>query len=187
MFRSLLLALLLPLAVQVQAGGGERCNAGEALDNLVGLVHQRLNLAEDVAHYKWNRQLAIEDLPREQAIITSLGRRAAEQGLPAAWAEAFFRAQIEASKAEQRILFAQWREQGIVAFHDAPDLITVTRPKLDDLTPHLIATLAAVWPHLTDPACGTLVLEQVAALGVAPSWHAPDAMKLATAPLGALP
>lgn len=184
MLRSLLLAALLPLLAQGPlARAGEVCGAEQALDALVGLVHERLTLAEDVARYKWNHQQAIEDLPRERVIIASLERRAAAEGLPVPWAEAFFRAQIEASKAEQRVLFARWRTAGIARFRHVPDLIADTRPKLDQLTPRMIAALAEVWPHLADPGCGAWVQRQVAALGAEPSWHDPDALRVATAPL----
>ena len=184
MLRLLLLAALAPLLVQVSpARAGDTCGAEQAVDVLVGLVHERLVLAEDVARYKWNHQRAIEDLPREQAIIASLGRRTAAQGLPVPWAEAFFRAQIEASKAEQRVLFARWRAAGITRFRQVPDLIADTRPKLDQLTSRMISALAEVWPHLADPGCGTMVARQVAALGAAPSWHDPEALRVATAPL----
>ena len=72
--------------------------------------------------------------------------------MPAVWAERFFRAQIEAAKAIQRDLFARWVAAKQGPFADAPDLPTVTRPRLDALTPRLLRELAMAWPALSDPA-----------------------------------
>src|SRR5690606_23205357 len=116
---------------------------------------------------------AIEDLPREQAIIEGLGRRAAAAGMPGELAEVFFRAQIEASKAEQRALFERWRQAGIAQFRDAPDLITVIRPQLDALTPKMIDALSRIWPHLEDSECQQLLAAHVEELHAVPGWHYP--------------
>src|SRR5205814_1190485 len=68
------------------------------IESLRSLIDARLMLAMDVAQYKWNHHLPIEDAPREAQVIASLGKRAEALGVPQPWAEAFFRAQIEASK-----------------------------------------------------------------------------------------
>lgn len=159
------------------------CAAEDDATRLVELVHQRLILADEVARYKWNHKMAIEDLPREQVIIESLGRRAAAAGMPAEVAEVFFRAQIDASKAEQRALFELWRQSGVAQFRDAPDLITAIRPQLDALTPKLIAVLARLWPHLADAHCRQLLAAQVRARHEVPEWHYPRALYIATAPI----
>lgn len=121
------------------------------IDRLLALIELRLKLAPDVARYKWNTHGQIEDLPRERDIIVSLARRAGEQGLPTVWAEHFFRAQIEASKAAQRAMFARWRREQVGHFDNVPDLARETRPRLDALTPQLLQALARVWPQLCDP------------------------------------
>ncbi|MCX7165182.1 MAG: gamma subclass chorismate mutase AroQ [Rhodocyclales bacterium] len=116
------------------------------------LMDERLALMPDVARYKWNTKSAIEDLPREQKIIDGLKAEALALGVPAAWAERFFRAQIEAAKVIQREHFARWELAGAGRFADAPDLATVIRPHLDALTPQLLRELAVAWPALADPA-----------------------------------
>jgi chorismate mutase len=185
MFRTWLLALTCSLPLIPLAHGDEAltCGVEEDVTRLVALVHQRLMLADPVARYKWNRKMAIEDLPREQVIIESLGRRAVAEGMPADLAEAFFRAQIEASKAEQRVLFERWRQAGIAEFRDAPDLVTATRPQLDALTPKMITVLARIWPHMNDGACRQLFVVQVQERHLIPEWHYPDALRIATAPI----
>lgn len=131
--------------------------ATQPIEHVLTLMKQRLELARDVARYKWNTQGKIEDLAREQMIIAGLEQQAVNQGLPADWAKRFFRAQIEASKRVQRELFEQWRKAQAGRFDDTPDLATVTRPKLDALTSQLIAALANAWPQLQTPACNNEV------------------------------
>jgi chorismate mutase-like protein len=121
------------------------------IESLRALVDARLSLAADVAQFKWNHRIAIEDLPREAQVIEALSRRTGELGVPRAWAETFFRAQIEASKTAQNALFQGWESSRHGPFPDAPDLAAVTRPKLDRLTDQLLRALAANWPVLSDP------------------------------------
>ena len=120
------------------------------VESLRSLIDARLMLAPDVAQYKWNHHLPIEDLPREAQVVAALGHKAGDLGVPPAWAEAFFRAQIEASKTAQNELFQGWDVFKRGQFPDAPDLATVTRPKLDQLTDQLLHALAENWPLLND-------------------------------------
>lgn len=122
------------------------------LEPLLQLMADRLALMPDVARHKWNTKAAIEDLVREQQIVEGLKQEAEALGVPAAWAERFFRAQIEAAKVIQRELIARWERAGQGAFADAPDLARVTRPLLDALTPRLLRELALAWPALSDRA-----------------------------------
>ncbi|WMW80776.1 gamma subclass chorismate mutase AroQ [Undibacterium cyanobacteriorum] len=121
-----------------------------SFDPLRDLMVQRLNLMEDVAKHKWNQGLPIEDLQREQQVVANLGQQAAALGISPAWAEAFFRAQIEAAKQLQSAYFEQWQRQGITKFENVVSLEQVTRPKLDQLTGQLLQELARTWPGLLD-------------------------------------
>jgi len=153
-----------------------------ALTRILVLMDARLKLAPDVARYKWNTRDAIEDRVREDKIIAALGQQAAQMGLSPDWAERFFRAQIEASKALQFELFAQWQRQGTGPFAQAPDLARETRPKLDRLTPQLLQALAAAWPLL----CNVAPHDEIAAR-IKQYWataeHRPAVAELASAPL----
>lgn len=122
------------------------------LEPLRQVMNERLSLMIDVARYKWNAKAPIEDLPREKQIIDSLKAQAQKLGVPAAWAEHFFRAQIEAAKAIQRAQFIEWERSGAGRFENVPDLATQIRPRLDALTPRLLRELVAAWPALADPA-----------------------------------
>ena len=146
------------------------------------LVAARLAIMPDVARYKWNHRAAIEDPAREQQIIAGLKQEAEAVGIPATWAEQFFRAQIEAAKVIQREQFAAWEREGRHTFDDAPDLATVTRPKLDALTPQLLRELALAWPALADPAQQTRIGEAVERMRVGDGNFA-RAVVMATAPL----
>src|SRR4051794_40297062 len=75
-----------------------------AVDRVLGLIGERMEVAPAVARIKWNTNAPIEDLPREREIIDGVSRRAVEYGLDSAIAEKFFRAQIEASKTVQNRL-----------------------------------------------------------------------------------
>ena len=121
------------------------------IESLRTLIDTRLLLATDVAQYKWNHHLPIEDTSREGQVIAALGKRADALGVPQPWAEAFFRAQIEASKTAQNELFQGWDVFRRGEFAGAPDLATVTRPKLDKLTDQLLHAIAENWTVLGDP------------------------------------
>ena len=98
----------------------------------------------EVARYKWNSGGAIEDLPREQALLQSVREQAVQRGLDADAVTQFFAAQIEASKVVQRELFAAWQGAGQGKFAQVVDLATQIRPRLDQLSPSLLDALAAV-------------------------------------------
>ena len=121
------------------------------IESLRALIDARLMLASDVAEFKWNHHVPIEDAPREAQVIASLGHQASELGVPQPFAESFFRAQIEASKIAQNELFQGWDVFKHGQFPDAPDLAAVTRPKLDKITELLLHALSENWPVLSDP------------------------------------
>ena len=182
-----LFLLSLPVAVcaaesPVSPVTAQAATTESALTQVLVLMDARLKLAPDVARYKWNTRGAIEDRVREDKIIAALGQQAAQMGLPPDWAELFFRAQIEASKALQLELFAQWQRQGAGQFAQAPDLALETRPKLDQLTPQLLQAVAAAWPLL----CNTAPHDEIAAR-IKRYWataeHHPAVVELASAPL----
>ena len=121
------------------------------IESMRALIDARLLLANDVAQFKWNHHIPIEDTAREAQVIAALGHQAGDLGVPQAWAEGFFKAQIEASKIVQEELFHGWDVSRHGQFPDAPDLAAVTRPKLDKITGLLLRALAENWPVLSDP------------------------------------
>jgi chorismate mutase len=116
---------------------------------LSGLIEQRLSLMTDVARAKWNGGSAIEDPTREQQLLADVAVKAQTAGISAAWAQHFFRIQIEAAKEVQYCLFAQWTAERQGPFPQVQDLKTGIRPKLDLLTAELLQELARQWPQLS--------------------------------------
>ena len=102
----------------------------------------------DVARHKYNSGAAVEDLPREAQVIEAVTAQAVEAGLDKDLAAKFFQAQIDASKMIQSERIAAWKAENHAPFTDVPDLKTVIRPKLDALTPALLAALKDALPEL---------------------------------------
>jgi chorismate mutase len=129
--------------------------AGEApaisttgLNALLGLIEERLAVMLDVARHKYNSGAAVEDLAREAQVIETVTAQAVAAGLDKAVAATFFQAQIDASKMIQTERIAMWKGEGHAPFADVPDLSTMIQPKLDALTPALIAVLKDALPEL---------------------------------------
>jgi chorismate mutase-like protein len=155
--------------------------AASHVEVLRDLMAQRLSFMKDVARHKWNQQSAIEDILREQKIIASLQLQATALGIPAAWAEQFFRAQIEAAKQIQHEYFAQWQTQKQGKFNDVPNLDLVIRPQLDQLTTQILTQLALSWPALIDQDRQANLVKTMRKLNA--SNLSPTAVNLAIAPL----
>lgn len=142
------------------------------------LMNDRLALMTVVAKYKWNTHAEIEDPVREQKILDGLKSQAEAAGLPSQWVQHFFREQIEAAKLVQYQMFAQWHREHRGAFPDTPDLATEVRPKLDALTPELLAAVKAHWSEL---AAGPVTVKSVGEMSVA--QQSPRAVTVALLPL----
>ena len=103
------------------------------------LIDERLSHMEDVALHKVENKIAIEDLEREQFVIESAVKSAAELGLFGLSVESFFETQISVAKAIQYRYHADW--QSTPPQSTAPDL-EVIRPKLSDLGESIVRKLA---------------------------------------------
>ncbi|MDR5905618.1 gamma subclass chorismate mutase AroQ [Franzmannia qiaohouensis] len=113
-----------------------------AIDVMLQLVDERLEVAPLVAQSKWNSGAAIEAPEREAQILESVAEEAVAAGIDESFARDFFQQQFEASKQIQRRLHLQWTEEGRPPFADPPDLGGEVRPVLDRLTPQMIEALA---------------------------------------------
>jgi chorismate mutase len=132
----------------LSTGPGFALAAGTALDTLLRLIGERLAVMPDVARHKYNSGAAVEDLPREAQVIEDVTAQAVEAGLDKDLAAKFFQAQIDASKMIQSERIAAWKAEGHAPFTDVSDLKTVIRPKLDALTPAMLAALKDALPEL---------------------------------------
>ena len=156
-----------------------------AVDRLLGLIKERLDVAPEVARTKWNTKAPIEDLPREKQIVDGVAKGAPEYGLESKLAGSFFQAQIEASKIVQSTLHAQWTVKRQPPFPAVADLGKDIRPVLDRLTPAMLRALADAVPALKrSRGQGLLEKRSKAILGQGPWPEA--AAREAIAPLLAL-
>ena len=114
----------------------------DKLQRLVELSARRLALAEQVALAKRDGHTSVEDPSREDEVIMSAVREGKSRGLDGTFVSKFFRAQIEANKAVQYSLLANWYRTGRAPGHAPVNLANSVRPELDQLQTALIAELA---------------------------------------------
>ncbi len=152
------------------------------LDHLLALIVERLMVAPDVARTKWNTHATIEDLGREQQIISAVGASANGYNVPRDTAEHFFRAQIEASTIIQRTMFAEYETAHQPPFATVVDLDQEIRPTLDRLTPELMRALGRALPVLKR-AGGRKALEALSRRRRVEASGGQAAMNAALAPL----
>ena len=105
------------------------------------LIDERLSHMEHVALYKAENKIAVEDIVREQFVIESAVKSAAELGLFGPSVESFFETQISVAKAIQYRHLADW--QSTPPQSTAPDLEAI-RLKLSDLGDSILSKLATL-------------------------------------------
>lgn len=121
------------------------------LDPLMHGILERLAISEAVARTKYTSGKPVQDTPREQALLDSMGDRATQYGLTPAQARTFFRLQIEAGKLVQTALLARWKREGS-APGEPVDLATRLRPALDRLGTSLMRDLGRLCALPDDPS-----------------------------------
>jgi len=118
-------------------------DSGERLQQLRDVMTERLAIMEQVASFKLNAELPVEDRKREAAILEMTTAMAVREGLDPEFATRVVRAQIEAAKIVQGMLFDQWRLSEAGKLAETPSLAATLRPKVSRLTDQLIAALIA--------------------------------------------
>ncbi|CAM3858404.1 gamma subclass chorismate mutase AroQ [Tsukamurella strandjordii] len=124
---------------------------GTAIDSAVGLVSERLALAEDVAGAKWRNRSPIRDAVQAATVVESAVQQGDSRGLPRDYVSAVFTDQIAASESVQYFLHSQWSTQRNPdpAVADLPKL----RASLASLTPRILDSLGAVAAAEDGTAC----------------------------------
>ncbi|MFT5114646.1 MAG: chorismate mutase-like protein [Parasphingorhabdus sp.] len=120
------------------------------LQQLRKIIADRLDIMSDVSRYKWNNQIAIEDLEREAVIQQATSERAVSAGIPDRLALTAVTAQIQAAKMIQSRLYTIWQEQGIGTHESVLDLKKEIRPRIAKLTTAFIDQLALALPLLSN-------------------------------------
>ena len=126
--------------------------AANPLPALIDAVSQRLAIADQVARSKLDTGKPVLDETREQQVLQSVQRAAADRGVPTATARTFFSIQMEANKLIQYGLLDAWRRQHHIPPPDKPDLSKL-RSRLDELQGRLLDGLAATAPLRQDKDC----------------------------------
>ncbi|WP_299002259.1 chorismate mutase [uncultured Shewanella sp.] len=111
------------------------------VDSIFNTINERLTYMQDVALYKAQHHLAIEDLAREKQVLASAMQAASQLGLPANKVDSFFKAQIAVAKAIQYRYRAHWLASP--TSRTPEDLKTQIRPALIKLGKQLNTELAA--------------------------------------------
>jgi serine protease Do len=133
----------------------------QALNDLVYLMKQRLELSFDVARYKFAHQLPISDGAREERLLSKLLQAAEDEGLDKNLARAFFAAQFAASRALQENLHARWtKDGGVPSSGDIPDLKQTLRPRIDKVSMDLVHAFAKAQPYLRETAVHQLLRQR---------------------------
>lgn len=149
--------------------------ADEPPESLVGLraiMAERLALMGDVAKYKWNEGLPIEDIGREKVILEATVEQATEAGVEPTTATRAIESQIAAAKRIQTALFNTWTTEQANAFADAPSLTDTLRPEIGRLTGALIAALKIAEADLAECAAVDILASTPPALAdFADAWQ----------------
>lgn len=95
-----------------------------------------------VAAYKFEHQLAVEDLEREAIVIQSSMDQAATYGLDSISTRLFFEEQIRAAKRIQFYWFRQWERHGFDPGQYFGDLNTEIRPALLELGNQILVSIS---------------------------------------------
>ena len=125
--------ILLFVALQINA-------AEDVNTDLFAAINDRLSLMEEVALFKVNNTIPVEDLAREEVVLADTQANAATAGLNPLSVKQFFAAQIAVAKAIQYRHLADW--QSTPPSREADDLQSVIRPALTALGDRIILLLA---------------------------------------------
>ena len=116
-----------------------------AAQNLFSLIDQRLSFMEDVAVYKAQRNIAIEDRRQEALVLEKAVEAAARSGVDGTAAERFFRTQIDAAKSIQKKVLERFSTEDILAAGPRdlneeirPELISLGESILRSASDHLV-------------------------------------------------
>ena len=112
-----------------QRKGTSSLSQNSNFEMLVMLIRYRLSFMKDVAAYKWEHQIAIEDVQREKVVIENSLQNAKAHRLDGDSIRMFFTTQITLAKVIEQYWFDEWQTEGFNSF-DYADLSTIIRPVL---------------------------------------------------------
>lgn len=154
--RIILLAALQALVLMLSGCATPALPPGS--EAVVGLMAERLALAQDVAWAKSADGLPVRDPDREKMVLAKLARQGAMADIDEVLVIHFAKAQIEASCLEQEAWMKRWRE-GIPQPPGDPPALADLRFRLDRLSAMLLAEYVGAWD--TPPAAAAAKLRSV--------------------------
>jgi chorismate mutase len=142
-----------PVAVASASPATTASHTTPALTGLVDVAARRVLVGDLVAAAKFGTGAPIDDPAREQVVLDDARARAVAAGIDPDVTVAIFRDQIEANKVIQRGLYARWTAHPEEVPTEKPDLVTVVRPLLDQITVDLISQIKATAKSQTSQLC----------------------------------
>lgn len=109
-------------------------------DETASLINQRLSYMKDVAGYKANNHLAIEDLPQEANVLANSVREAEALGLDGKSVAPFIQAQMDAAKAIQYRYRADWLSAPENGWQ--PESLDSVRAKISRLNTQILTSVS---------------------------------------------
>lgn len=104
------------------------------------LINERLSYMKDVAGYKANNHLAIEDLPQEAKVLDSAVVQAEKLGLDGESVKPFIQAQMDAAKAIQYRYRADWLSVPVQDWQ--PEPLEQVRSKISVLSTAILTSIS---------------------------------------------
>jgi chorismate mutase len=129
-----------------------RADSASPLTALVDAAAQRLQIAEPVAAYKWNKHGAVEDPARVQQELVKLGDEAVAEQVDRDYVTRVFGDQINATEAIEYSRFANWKLNPAGAPADSPEL-SASRSMIDTLNQMMLTQIFTNWGPLHSPDC----------------------------------
>lgn len=111
-------------------------------EHIFSLINARLGYMEQVALYKHQSHIQVEDLAREKFILDKSLLSATEQGLDSESISSFFQSQMDAAKAIQYRYRAEWLATPPTGT-ETVDLKNDIRPKLISIGKEIVASISS--------------------------------------------
>jgi len=120
----------------------------EKIDGVLFTIQEWFVLTHEVAKWKWNHEVPIQEKKKEEKLIQALCEKGKKAGLQPQLVKEVFQAQLEASRMIQENHFENWRKQEINQFGGVLNFKSDLKPKIDQICDQFIFKLKEVLPLL---------------------------------------
>lgn len=104
----------------------------DCIQKILSLLHDRLQIARDIAKWKWNYRLPIDEKDKEKKLMKEMLREALEKGINKQFCTNVIMSQIIAAKAVQIESFEDWIKNNThLVPCPASDLLTLEKNMLE--------------------------------------------------------